>query len=167
MTGIFREKTTGKIFGISIFLKSDIVFADGRYSWRGLKVYQSLANDQYVEVPPNGIRCYVGDALAAEETGSEMRIIRADTIDQHFDKVVKDDKKLNYIDPSDEDLNEMFTYHAPTEDQRIRYEQLRAAGKEYARQVLRLCPATPDRTAALRAIREAGMWANASIALGR
>lgn len=62
-------------------------------------------------------------------------------------------------------LNNLFTYHAPTEDQRARYEALRSAAKFFAMRVLELCPPGADRATAIRKIREAVMTANAAIAL--
>lgn len=63
-------------------------------------------------------------------------------------------------------IEELFTYHAPTGDQPERYLRIREAGKALARVIDECCPAGPDRTAAVRHIREAVMTANASIATG-
>lgn len=64
--------------------------------------------------------------------------------------------------PSIEDL---FTYHSPTADQPKRYEDLRHAARHLAYAIDNLCPDGPDKTAAIRKLREAVMTANASIAL--
>jgi hypothetical protein len=61
-------------------------------------------------------------------------------------------------------IEELFTYHAPTGDQPERYTRIRYAAKTLARVIDECCPAGPDRTAAVRHIREAVMTANASIA---
>jgi len=61
-------------------------------------------------------------------------------------------------------LDNWFEYHQPTSDQPGRYERIRAAGKAFAETVLAETPASADQTVAIRAIREAVMWANASIA---
>lgn len=61
-------------------------------------------------------------------------------------------------------IEELFTYHSPTGDQPQRYLAIREAGKQLARVIDANCPAGPDRTAAIRHIREAVMTANASIA---
>lgn len=66
----------------------------------------------------------------------------------------------------EEQLDNIFRYHAPDEVQIERYSELRAYAKAFARSILRHCPASADRTAALRKVREAVMTANASIALG-
>lgn len=64
------------------------------------------------------------------------------------------------------DLDHIFKYHPPTEEQTVSYEILRAAAKEFAREILRCTPAGADQSAAIRKVREALMTANASIALG-
>jgi hypothetical protein len=66
---------------------------------------------------------------------------------------------------ANEALDEVFRYHPPSGNQAARYHVLREAARAFASDVIRWCPAGPDRTAALRLIREALMTANASIAL--
>ena len=69
--------------------------------------------------------------------------------------------------PTDEPkgaIEELFTYHAPSGDQPERYKRIREAAKALAYEIDRSCPPGPDRTAAIRHIREAVMTANASIA---
>jgi hypothetical protein len=61
-------------------------------------------------------------------------------------------------------IDVLFTYHAPEGDQPRRYVEIREAGKELARKIHELCESGPDRTAAIRKVREAVMTANASIA---
>lgn len=63
------------------------------------------------------------------------------------------------------DLDHVFSYHEPTEDQLPKYEKLRKAAKQFAKVILETTPPCADQTAALRKIREAVMTANASIAL--
>jgi hypothetical protein len=65
----------------------------------------------------------------------------------------------------DETIEELFTYHAPTEGQRHRYEDLRHAAKLFAKCIVQLCPPSADCTDAIRKLRECVMAANASIAL--
>jgi hypothetical protein len=65
-----------------------------------------------------------------------------------------------------DDLENWFRYHAPTEGQPERYEQIRAAGKAFAETIVRLTPPSADQTAAVRKIREAVYTANAAIACG-
>jgi hypothetical protein len=66
-------------------------------------------------------------------------------------------------DPVDP-LEELFTYHKPTEVQQDAYKRIRAAALDLARQIDLYCPPGPDRTAAVRKVREAVMTADASIA---
>jgi len=63
-------------------------------------------------------------------------------------------------------IEELFTYHSPTEAQFQSYLAIREAAKDLARMIDANCPAGPDRTTAIRKIREAVMTANASIATG-
>jgi hypothetical protein len=58
-----------------------------------------------------------------------------------------------------------FTYHPPTKSQVIRYKQLRDAGLELALTINEQCPECADKTLAVRKVREAIMYANASIAI--
>lgn len=67
------------------------------------------------------------------------------------------------------DLDNWFRYHPPGEEgdpENIqgRYEELRAAGGEFARVILELTPGSADQTAAIRKVREAVMTANAALA---
>jgi len=62
-------------------------------------------------------------------------------------------------------IDEIFTYHAPNEDQKVAYELIRSVAKDLARVMQEQCPPCADRTAALRLLRECVMTANASIAL--
>jgi hypothetical protein len=64
------------------------------------------------------------------------------------------------------DLANLFTYHKPKNDQLARYEKLRAAAKAFAEVIDRSCPDGPDKTVAIRKVREAVMTANAAIACG-
>ncbi len=62
-------------------------------------------------------------------------------------------------------LEWIFSYHAPSEDQVDKYDRISEAAKGLARVILESCPACADRSAAIRKVREARMTANASIAL--
>ena len=61
-------------------------------------------------------------------------------------------------------IEELFTYHAPTSEQVEHYQRIRQAAKALARVIDECCPAGPDRSAAVRKVRDAVMTANASIA---
>lgn len=62
-------------------------------------------------------------------------------------------------------IDDVFSYHAPGPDDPAKYEAIRAAAREVARVVYVHCPCGDDRAAAIKALREAVMFANASIAL--
>lgn len=63
-------------------------------------------------------------------------------------------------------ITNWFTYHAPTGDQAVVYEAIRAHGREFAHIINNLVPDGPDKTVAIRTLREAVMWANAAVATG-
>lgn len=65
-----------------------------------------------------------------------------------------------------ETIKNMFTYHPPKTDSQIeRYTEIRNTGKMFAETITEACPAGSDEfVIALQKIREAVMWANASIA---
>lgn len=63
------------------------------------------------------------------------------------------------------EIADIFTYHAPTPEQRETYEQINAAFVECAKKVASLMPDGPGRTVAIRALSDARMKCNASIAL--
>lgn len=62
------------------------------------------------------------------------------------------------------DLDNLFNYHAPTDDQIPKYNAIREAGRMLASVILKQTPASADQTAAIRKVREAVMTANAAIA---
>lgn len=66
---------------------------------------------------------------------------------------------------SEEIVGEMFKYHAPNETTILKYAAINQAAKNFAEVVLANCPNSTDRSAAIRLIRDAGMTANAAIAL--
>jgi hypothetical protein len=63
------------------------------------------------------------------------------------------------------DIENIFTYHAPTPDQLPKYEAIRAKAKEMGQCIVDNTPGSADQTAAIRLLREAVMTANAAIAL--
>jgi hypothetical protein len=65
---------------------------------------------------------------------------------------------------TDEMLDNWFTYHAPTAEDKIKYIRIRTMGKEFAKVVRDNTPPSADQTAAIRKIREAVMTSNAAIA---
>lgn len=64
-----------------------------------------------------------------------------------------------------QEIDNTFSYHAPTKEQIPKYETLREAAKKFATTIVANCPESADRTVAIRKVREAVMTANASIAL--
>lgn len=62
-------------------------------------------------------------------------------------------------------VDDVFIYHPADEDQQRRYASVRQAAKTLVTAILIECPSSPDRSAAVRKVREAVMTANASIAL--
>jgi hypothetical protein len=62
-------------------------------------------------------------------------------------------------------LDDLFTYHAPSDDQIPRYIAITEAAKAFAEVIDDNCPASADRTAAVRLVQQARMTANAAIAL--
>lgn len=63
-----------------------------------------------------------------------------------------------------EQIENWFTYHAPSADDLVAYDKLRGAAREFAHAIDELCPNSADKTAAIRKVREAVMTANASVA---
>ena len=63
------------------------------------------------------------------------------------------------------DINNIFTYHAPSAEQLPKYEAIRAKAKELGQVIVDNTPVSADQTAAIRLLREAVMTANAAIAL--
>lgn len=66
-------------------------------------------------------------------------------------------------DPMQTEINEQFKYHAPSIGQVERMNAMRETAKLLATLILEVCPHTPDRSVALRKLRECIMTANASI----
>lgn len=63
-----------------------------------------------------------------------------------------------------EDLNNWFTYHAPTPEQQKAYEVIRSGAKMLAEDFNERCPDCADKTAAMRKLRETVMAMNLAIA---
>lgn len=61
-------------------------------------------------------------------------------------------------------LNNIFTYHAPAGTQPERYKAIREIGKQFANIILDFCPTSREKDISIERLREAVMWANASIA---
>ena len=64
------------------------------------------------------------------------------------------------------DVDDVFEYHTPTPEQQAAYYAMQIQFKSVVQGILLNCPESGDRDTALRHLRDARMWANASIALG-
>jgi hypothetical protein len=64
-----------------------------------------------------------------------------------------------------ENLENIFSYHAPKADQPLKYVALRLSARSFAQTILDHVPDCQDREDAIRKIREAVMIANAAVAL--
>jgi hypothetical protein len=62
------------------------------------------------------------------------------------------------------DIDNWFSYHPPTPEQLVAYNDIRAAAKIYAETVNKHVPDSADKTAAIRKIRESVMAANLAVA---
>src|SRR2546429_3326713 len=61
-------------------------------------------------------------------------------------------------------IDNWFTYHAPTADDQVGYVAIRVAAKALAETIVKHSPTSADQSAAIRLLRDAVMTANASIA---
>ena len=64
-----------------------------------------------------------------------------------------------------EEIEDLFTYHAPKGDQPMRYDIVRGAAKAFAHVIVANTKPSADQSAAIRMLRECVMTVNASIAL--
>lgn len=63
-----------------------------------------------------------------------------------------------------EELRTRFTYHAPKDGQKVKYEAIRRTGLALAELFAEYCPRSREHALAVTKLEEAIMWANASIA---
>lgn len=61
------------------------------------------------------------------------------------------------------DIENRFTYHRPTEAQAAKYPIIRDKAKELAYLIDELCPKSREQALAMTKLEECVMWANASI----
>lgn len=61
-------------------------------------------------------------------------------------------------------LDNIFTYHAPKNDQLERYEVIREKAKELAEYIQQFCPESREKSVAFTQLETSVMWANAAIA---
>ena len=62
-------------------------------------------------------------------------------------------------------IENIFTYHAPTAEQQVKYKALRAEAKTLAEMINEMCPESREKSLAITKLQELVMWANASIAI--
>jgi hypothetical protein len=67
-------------------------------------------------------------------------------------------------DSEQQEVSHAFTYHAPAGTQLDRYKAIRDTAKQFASLILDFCPTSREKDISIEKIREAVMWANASIA---
>ena len=65
---------------------------------------------------------------------------------------------------SDDAIEALFTYHPPTPEQRLAYGKINEAAMQLAKVINDNVPECPDKSAAIRLVREARMTANAAVA---
>jgi len=61
-------------------------------------------------------------------------------------------------------LEKQFTYHSPTDEQKMRYSHLRSEAKALAETILNVSFPSREQSLAIRKLEEAVFWANAAIA---
>jgi anti-sigma factor RsiW len=79
-------------------------------------------------------------------------------------RLTDDDRRKMFDDEERTRVDHWFTHHPPTTEQVASYLAVRDAGRALAHAIIDHCPASADRSAAFRKVREAVMTANASIA---
>jgi hypothetical protein len=67
---------------------------------------------------------------------------------------------------STEDIENWFTYHAPSEADQAAYMLLREKAKDLAKTIVNVTPPSDDQSDSIRKLREAVMTANSAIACG-
>ena len=66
---------------------------------------------------------------------------------------------------TDEQIENVFTYHRPFGNQPQRYEDIRGEARTLAMVIQRACPESREKSLAFTNLQQAVMWANASIAI--
>lgn len=64
-----------------------------------------------------------------------------------------------------EQIDDIFTYHSPSEQQKLQYGAIRSAARELAYVIVMNTKGCSDQSAAIRKLRECVMTANAAVAL--
>jgi len=89
------------------------------------------------------------------------QFVKGNTLDEPFGEnvVVADQRSF-----AQKDIDNWFSYHAPTKTQVIQYGEIRTAAKIFAETINKHVPAGADKTAAMRELRGCVMAANLAIA---
>lgn len=66
---------------------------------------------------------------------------------------------------TNEQINNIFTYHSPKDGQPAKYQTLRENARQLAHAINQLCPESREKSLAITHLQEAIMFANASIAI--
>lgn len=66
---------------------------------------------------------------------------------------------------TNDQIENIFTYHKPINDQAFRYEHLREKARILAQDINLMCPDSREKSLAITNLQQAIMWANASIAI--
>jgi len=77
---------------------------------------------------------------------------------------MEDTEKYEISDKRSDELDNIFMYHSPKEDQQVRYVHLREEAKALAFTIERACPQSREKSLAITNLEQAIFWANASIA---
>lgn len=76
-------------------------------------------------------------------------------------------ERLLAVPITDAQIGNWFQYHKPNEEQAEKYERIRKIGGVFAQTIKAATPNGEDQRRAIALVREAVMWANASIACSR
>lgn len=64
-----------------------------------------------------------------------------------------------------DEIDAVFTYHAPHGDQVDRYQQIREGAKRLAELIFAFCPESRERLLALTSVQQAAMWGISAISI--
>ena len=62
-------------------------------------------------------------------------------------------------------INDLFSYHTPTDEQTEHFKAIRDKAWSLALTIVTYCPDSPERDTSITKLRETVMWANSAIAL--
>lgn len=118
---------------------------------------------RYIQMSDTLANRIVTDLVLAADT--IRNLVRLQTNNATLE-ISEQDAPMEYT-PTVADLEKIeknFSYHAPKNDQQMRYVLLRDAGKTLAKLIVKLCPPSRELSLAITKCEEAIMWANAAVA---